>query len=152
MEPPPAVKILLVDDKPANLLALEAVLEAPGYSLIKCFSGLEALERVEKEEFAIIILDIQMPGLDGYETARRIKSFPQCKDIPIIFITSIYKEDKDVEMGYQAGAIDFFAKPFNTDVLKTKVQLYAELRRQRILIRKQEILLAELQGRRAVPK
>jgi CheY-like chemotaxis protein len=137
-------KILLVDDKPANLLALRAVLESRSYSLVEAGSGAQALALIETTEFAAILLDIQMPGMDGYETARRIKSLPLGKDVPIVFITAVYKEDEDVQRGYEAGALDFFAKPFMPRVLKTKVGLYADLFLKTRRIEEQSQLLREL--------
>src|SRR6516165_9589018 len=121
---PPKVKILMVDDLPANLLALEAVLGAPNYDLVRAFSGAEAIKLVEEWSFATIILDLHMPGLDGYETARRIKKLPHGAEVPIIFITAVYKESEDVRRGYEAGAIDFIPKPFEPSVLKAKVSIY----------------------------
>jgi two-component system, sporulation sensor kinase E len=115
------INILLVDDRPENLVALEALLESPFVNLTKCLSGEEALKCVMKEEYAVILLDVQMPGLDGYDTARVIKSREKSKDIPIIFVTAINKEPEHVFSGYTLGAIDYLFKPFDPDVLKLKV-------------------------------
>lgn len=134
----PKANILLVDDHPGNLLALEAVLESPDYTIFKAASGHEALDLVRVEEFATILLDLQMPGMDGYETARRIKSMPNGKDIPVIFVTAVYREDEDIVRGYDAGAVDYFAKPFRPNVIKTKVQIYADLYRKTRLLRDRE--------------
>jgi signal transduction histidine kinase len=125
----PAVKvpILLVDDQPANLLALEAVLEAPGYELVTARSGAEAIDKVARTEFAAVLLDIQMPDLDGYETARRIKELPNGRDIPIVFVTAIYRESEDIRRGYAVGALDYFGKPFDPEVLRAKIGIYARL-------------------------
>src|SRR5438552_559652 len=109
--------LLLVDDKPANLLALEAVLKEDGYTIILANSGKEALDLLKEKEVDLILLDIQMPGMDGYETARRIKQMPACQNIPIIFITAIFTENPYVKKGYEVGAIDYFAKPFDPDLL-----------------------------------
>ena len=125
------VKILIVDDTAANLVALEAVLETPDRVLVRANSGLEAIRIVdaEQEPFAAILLDVQMPGVDGYETAQRIKRLPQGKDVPIIFVTAIYKEDEHVQKGYAVGGLDYFSKPLNSDLLRTKVQIYTDLYR-----------------------
>jgi two-component system, sporulation sensor kinase E len=116
------INILLVDDRPENLVALEALLESPRVKLTKCLSGEEALKAVLKEDYAVILLDVQMPGLDGYETARLIKSREKSKDTPIIFVTAINKEPEHVFSGYTIGAIDYLFKPFDPDILKTKVE------------------------------
>jgi CheY-like chemotaxis protein len=111
------VTILIVDDNLANLVALEAILQTPGRVLVRASSGLEAIRIVdaEQEPFGAILLDVQMPGLDGYETAQRIKRLPQGKDVPIIFVTALYKEDEYVQKGYAAGGLDYFSKPLNSD-------------------------------------
>jgi diguanylate cyclase (GGDEF)-like protein/PAS domain S-box-containing protein len=116
------INILLVDDRSENLLALEALLDSPFVHLTKCLSGEEALKCVMRDEYAVILLDVQMPGLDGYETAKLIKSREKSKDIPIIFVTAINKEPEHVFSGYTVGAIDYLFKPFDPDVLKLKVE------------------------------
>src|SRR5262245_63642436 len=108
-------KLLLVDDKPANLLALEAVLGDTEYELIRASSGPQALELLSQHEFALVLLDIQMPDMDGFETARRMKAMPAGAEVPIIFITAIYNEDPYVRKGYQAGGVDYFCKPFDPE-------------------------------------
>ncbi len=121
------VKILIVDDKPANLLSLEAVLGRSDYALIRATSGAEAIGWVEHELFAAIILDVQMPDMDGYETAARIKRLPNGRDTPIIFVTAVFREDDDARRGYESGGLDYFSKPLDPELLKTKVQIYADL-------------------------
>ncbi len=148
----PPIKILLVDDKPANLLALEAVLEGSGYSLSRARSGAEAIKLVEKETFAVVMLDVQMPGLDGYETAKRIKRLPNGRDVPIMFVTAVYKEDEDVRRGYAAGGLDYFAKPLDPDLIRAKVQIYADLFRMTHATKQHETLLKALQEQRAAEK
>lgn len=143
MDTAPIIKILLVDDVPANLTALEAVLEAPDYELVKACSGAEALRRVEEEDFAAIVMDIFMPGLDGYETARRIKRLPRGQNVPIVLVTAVYKEEEDVRRGYEAGALDYFGKPLDPGLIKAKVRIYAELRQKTELIREQARQLSE---------
>jgi len=142
-----SAKILIVDDKPANLLALEAVLQSPDYLLVRATSGAEAINLVENETFAAILLDIQMPIMDGYETARRIKRLPHGKDVPIVFVTAVYREDEDIRMGYAAGGIDYFAKPLEPTVIKTKVRIYADLYKMTRQTEQHEQLLAALHKR-----
>ena len=149
MNSTPPVSILLVDNNPLNILALEAVLDGPEYTLVKAHSGYEAIARVEREVFATILLDLQMPGIDGYETAKRIKALPNGKDVPIILVTAVYKEDEDVARGYEAGALDYFAKPFKPGVIKSKVRIYADLYCKTQQLRHQERILAEVGDRMA---
>jgi two-component system, sporulation sensor kinase E len=130
--------ILLVDDHPANLIALEAVLGTSDYDLLEARSGPEALAILEKHDVAVILLDIQMPGMDGYQVAARIKASHKTRHIPVIFITAIYKEDPHVQEGYAHGGIDFFTKPFNPDVLRLKVGIYAELYSKNLILRRKE--------------
>lgn len=115
------VNVLIVDDRPENLLALEAVLGDMDYNLIRAYSGEEALKCLLNDDFAVILLDVQMPVLSGFETAKIIKSRPKTKDIPIIFITANSKAPENVYTGYSVGAIDYVFKPFEPDVLKSKI-------------------------------
>ncbi|MBE9915215.1 response regulator [Paenibacillus donghaensis] len=121
------IHILLVDDRPENLLALEAVLESEQYHLVKATSGEEALRCLLKGEFAVIVLDVQMPGMDGIETARLIKARDKTKDIPIIFISANSKEAEHLFAGYSAGAIDYMVKPFIPQILKSKIDGFVEM-------------------------
>ncbi len=140
----PSTKLLLVDDKPANLLALEAVLDGLGYRLIRANSGAEALSQLSVHpDVALILLDVQMPDMDGMETARRIKDMPGCEEIPIIFITAIFTEDPFVKKGYEAGALDYFSKPFDPEILRLKVGIYASFRQKATLLRDKERQLRE---------
>ena len=128
-------KLLLVDDRPANLLALEAVLGETDYTLIKAQSGAEALALLPQHpDIALVLLDVQMPGMDGFEVARHIKETPQFRDVPIIFITAIHTEDPFVRRGYQAGAVDYFSKPFDPEILRLKVGIYAAFRQRAQLL------------------
>ncbi len=137
-------KLLLVDDKPANLLALEAVLESPEYRLIRASSGLEALAQLRAHpDIALILLDVQMPDMDGMETSRRIKELPGCRDIPIILITAVFTEDPFVKQGYQAGAVDYFSKPFDPEILRLKVGIYASFRQKATLLQDKERQIRE---------
>jgi len=119
--------ILLVDDYEPNLIALQSVLDSPQYELVHANSGKEAVALCEKREFALVILDVNMPELDGYETAIRIKRCVRNRDVPIIFVTATYREQPFVTKGYQAGAVDYFGKPFEPGILKAKVSIYTSL-------------------------
>jgi signal transduction histidine kinase len=121
------IHILLVDDRPENLLALEAVLESQHYELIKATSGEEALRCLLRYDFAVIVLDVQMPGMDGIETAKLIKAREKTKEIPIIFISANSKEAEHLFAGYLAGAIDYMVKPFIPQILKSKIQGFVEM-------------------------
>ncbi|WP_181444617.1 PAS domain S-box protein [Bacillus sp. 03113] len=129
------VNILMVDDSDENLLALEAVLMSPNYHLVSARSGEEALMCILKQDFAVILLDVQMPVLNGFETAKLIKSREKSKDIPIIFITAISKDMDHVLRGYSVGAIDYVFKPFNPETIKRKIEQFVKIHQnhQRIL-------------------
>jgi two-component system, sensor histidine kinase len=141
------VNILLVDDRPENLLALEAILEALGQNLIRANSGSEALKQVLVEEFAVILLDVQMPGMNGFEVAEIIKSRERSRTIPIIFLSAINKEEAYVYKGYSMGAVDYVFKPFNPDVLRSKVAVFVDLFLKQQEIQRQSDLLRESQKR-----
>ncbi|HHY74318.1 MAG TPA: response regulator [Bacillus bacterium] len=137
------INILLVDDRPENLLTLKAVLAAPFYNLIKAGSGEEALKYVLKEDFAVILLDVQMPGLNGFETAKLIHERENSSHIPIIFITAISQTVEHVNQGYAAGAVDYIFKPFNPDILKSKVAAFVKLYEYQQQIKEQKKLLSK---------
>jgi len=141
------VNLLLVDDRPENLLALEAILEPLGQSLIRANSGPEALKQVLASEFAAILLDVQMPGMNGFEVAEIIKSREKSRTIPIIFLSAISKEDAYVFKGYSMGAVDYVFKPFNPDVLRSKVAVFVDLYLKQGEIQRQGDLLRESQKR-----
>jgi signal transduction histidine kinase len=135
------VNILLVDDRPENLLALEAILEPLSQNLIRAHSGPEALKRVLEMEFATILLDVQMPDMNGFEVAEIIKSRERSRTIPIIFLSAINKEEAYVFKGYSMGAVDYVFKPFNPDVLRMKVAVFVDLFiKQREVQRQAELL------------
>ena len=138
----PGTAVLLVDDKPANLLALEAVLAELGATLVRADSGQEALKRVFNTDFAAILLDVRMPGMGGFEAARLIRAKNRSKDTPIIFVTASDRGDLAIEEAYALGAVDFLTKPIIPAVLKAKVSFFIELYRS-----KEELRAAE---RRAV--
>ncbi len=125
--PPQKVNILMVDDHPENLLALEAVLTSPNYNLISAHSGKEALKCMLQYDFAVILLDVQMPGLNGFDTAKLIKAREKTKNIPIIFITAISQEMEHVHQGYSVGAIDYIFKPFQPETLKKKIEQFVKI-------------------------
>ena len=131
--------ILLVDDRPENLIALEAILDSPALNLIKATSGNEALGLVLEYDFALILLDVQMPEMDGFETAELIRGIERSKQVPIIFITALSKEEKYVFKGYQSGAVDYMSKPLNPDILKSKVKIFLDLDRQKKFLEKQTL-------------
>jgi PAS domain S-box-containing protein len=119
--------ILIVDDRPENLLALEAILEPLGHELIRANSGQEALRQILLRDFAVVLLDVQMPGLNGFETASMIKSRERSRHLPIIFLTAINKDEEYVFEGYSHGAVDYLFKPFNANVLRSKVAVFVDL-------------------------
>jgi len=122
--------LLLVDDRRENLIALEAILEPLGQNLVKAESGFEALRHLLTMDFAIILLDVQMPELDGFETAKLIKQRERTRGIPIIFLTAISKEPQNVFEGYSAGAVDYIFKPFDPEILRSKVSVFIDLHRK----------------------
>ncbi|MED3838660.1 multi-sensor signal transduction histidine kinase [Niallia circulans] len=121
------IYILMVDDLQENLMALEAVLNSPRYHLVFAKSGEEALKCILKYDFAVILLDVQMPGLNGFETAKLIKERKKSRHIPIIFITAISQDIHHITQGYQAGAIDYIVKPFNPEALRSKVAQFVQI-------------------------
>lgn len=136
-------KILLVDDRPENLLALEAILSSLDQTLVRAGSGEDALKALLNDEFAVILLDVQMPGMDGFETASHIKRREKTKDLPIIFLTAIDKEPQHAFRGYAAGAADYLAKPFDPWVLRAKVQVFVDLWAKGRQLEEQASLLRE---------
>ena len=134
--------VLLVDDRPENLLALEAVLEPLDVHLRTALSGEEALRALLDDDFAVVLLDVQMPGMDGFETARFIRGRERSRATPIIFLTAVSTEVDQVAEGYDAGAVDYVLKPFEPTVLRSKVKVFCELESQRIArARSDELLL-----------
>ena len=133
----PRTNILLVDDRSENLIALQAVLEPLGHNLITAASGEEALKQLLTEEFSVILLDVQMPGMDGFETATEIKRREKTRDVPIIFLTAISRDPSHVLKGYSTGAVDYIPKPFDPDALRAKVSVFVELHEKNELLREQ---------------
>ena len=145
--PQPPVEILIVDDRPENLLALEAILEPLGQTLVRAGSGDEALRKLLSHNVAMIILDVQMPGINGFETARLIKSRERTRYVPIIFLTAICKDEEYVFEGYSVGAVDYMSKPFQPDILRSKVSVFVDLYQKQRQLAAQQELLAESQRR-----
>src|SRR2546426_2596627 len=121
------VNILLVDDQPARLLTYETILSELGQNLVCARSGLEALERLIKEEFAVVLLDVSMPDMDGFEAARLIHEHPRFEKTPIIFVTGVHVTELDRLKGYKAGAVDYVSIPLVPEILRTKAAVLVEL-------------------------
>ena len=138
------LNILVVDDQPENLLAIEAILENPGLNIFKASSGNEALNLMLKHDFALVLLDVQMPDMDGFETAGLMRSNEKTKHVPIIFVTAINKEEKYIFKGYQGGAVDYLFKPLNSQILKSKTDALLEFHRQRTQLQKNNCELDDL--------
>lgn len=136
-------KILLVDDREENLIALEAILSSLDQDLVRARSGEEALKALLTDEYAVILLDVVMPGMDGFETARDIKRRKKTRDLPIIFLTAVNSDPDYAFRGYAAGAVDFISKPFDPWVLRAKVSVFVELHTKNKQLRDQTALLRE---------
>ena len=138
---PPIGRILMVDDHAPNLVALEAILQPLGQELVKAHSGKDALRELLVGDFALILMDVQMPGMDGMETARLIKERPRNKTVPIIFLTAIAKDPSYIFRGYKEGAVDYLLKPFDPEILRAKVAVFIDLWRKGELLRQQQAML-----------
>ena len=136
------INILVVDDEPKNLTVLETILDDPSYRLIRATSADQALLALMEKEFALLILDIQMPVMTGFELAQMIKGRKKTAQVPIIFLTAYYNEDQHMIDGYSSGAVDYLLKPINAGILRSKVAVFADLHR------KSRTLLAEVTERR----
>jgi len=130
------MKILLVDDTPANLVSLEATLSVLGQELVLANSGREALRYVLDDDFAAILLDVRMPEMDGFETAELIRSRPRSREIPILFLTG-YRNEEHLFRGYDLGAVDFLFKPIVPEILRSKVSVFVELSRSNAKLKEQ---------------
>jgi two-component sensor histidine kinase len=145
------INILIVDDEPKNLTVLETVLDSPRYRIIRAESANQALLELLNEEFAILVLDVRMPGVTGFELAQMIRERKKTSLIPIIFLTAYYNEDQHVIEGYDSGAVDYLHKPINPAILRSKVAVLADLHlKQRQLEIVNRNLLAEVNERRLV--
>ena len=139
-------RILLVDDRRENLVALEAILSSLNQTLVTVQSGEDALKALLVDEFAVILLDVVMPGMDGFETASHIKRRPKTRDVPIIFLTAASAEPDHAFRGYAAGAVDYISKPFDPWVLRAKVAVFVELYAKNRQLREQAELLRSQLG------
>ncbi|MDP6359890.1 MAG: response regulator [Planctomycetota bacterium] len=128
---PDKVNILLVDDSAVNLELLEAMLTGPDLELKKAHSGEDALQLLKENEFALILLDVQMPGIDGYETAGRIRKNPAHSHVPIIFVTASKTGQEWINKGYKSGAVDYLSKPLESEILNRKVEVFVDLFREK---------------------
>ncbi|MGZ4038797.1 MAG: response regulator, partial [Bacteroidia bacterium] len=145
--------ILIVDDKPENVFALKSILELNHFPVDTAESGEEALRKILKTNYTLVILDVQMPEMDGFEVAEMILSYSKSKDTPIIFLSAISKEKKFITKGYKAGAVDYITKPVDPDILLLKVaSLYAMSEQKTDLKRVQQVLLREIEARKQSEK
>lgn len=142
------VNILVVDDRPDKLMALEAILSALNENLVLARSGKEALRALLRQDFAVILLDVSMPGMDGFETARLIRQRPSSEFTPIIFITSIHASDHKAVEGYSLGAVDYLFTPIVPEVLRAKVAVFVELHRKTELVKRQAEQLRQVEESR----
>ena len=142
LRPERPVDLLLVDDRRDNLLAMETILERPEYNLVSVQSGQDALAEMARRSFAAVLLDVQMPDMDGFEVARLMRGRAATRHTPILFVTALNKSSEHVFRGYEAGAVDYLFKPLDPDVLIPKIQVFADLSRQR------QQLETEIQRRR----
>lgn len=131
------VKILIVDDLKENHLVMESVLDEPSMDIVKALSGEEALSLCMQHSFAVIFMDVQMPGMDGFETAELLRGIEKTKNIPIIFVTALSKEKASIFKGYEVGAVDYLSKPIDPLILKSKARIFIDMYRQRKVIEKQ---------------
>ena len=149
---PDKAKILLVDDRAENITALEAILGSLNQVLVPARSGDAALKALLSDEFAVILLDVVMPGMDGFETAAHIKQRPKTRDVPIVFLTAMNAEPDYAFRSYSAGAVDYIAKPFDPWVLRAKVSVFVDLYLKNRQLREQAALLrAQLASSLAAP-
>ena len=143
------VNILVVDDEPRNLAVLETVLDDPSYRLVRAGSGNEALLKLVADEFAVLVLDVRMPDMTGFELANMVRERRKTAQIPIIFLTAYYNEDQHILEGYTSGAVDYLHKPVNPAVLRSKVAIFAELHKKSLaLARANSSLVLEIAERR----
>src|SRR5688572_19632966 len=143
--PASPVKILIVDDQPANLLVLEVVLESLGHTLVRASSGREALKCLLQDDFALILLDVYMPGMDGFETAELIRARKRSRYTPIIFLTAIGTSDTHISRGYSVGAVDYLFKPIVPEILRAKVAALVDLFLKTAMVAEQAERLRELE-------
>jgi response regulator RpfG family c-di-GMP phosphodiesterase len=131
------INILTVDDRQENLFLLENILARPDINILKAMSGAEALKLAAENDLALILLDVRMPIMDGYQVATFLRESQKSKYVPIIFITAMSEGEQQMFKGYEAGAVDYLFKPINSDILKSKLNIFLELYNQKRLIEKQ---------------
>ncbi len=136
--------ILIVDDKPANLHALAQTLSELDVEIIRALNGNDALAATLHHAFSLCILDVQMPGMDGYEVAQLLRSEPRTQFIPIIFLTAAFSEQEEILKGYEVGGVDYIVKPFHPLILLSKVNVFLELDRQKLKLIEQRAQLEAL--------
>jgi two-component system, sensor histidine kinase and response regulator len=139
----PPASILVVDDNPANLIALVAVLDRLGHRVVQASSGPAALERVTEEDFAVVLLDVQMPVMDGFQTLKLLQQLPHGRNVPVIFMTALHNDLLATQRGYAAGAIDYIIKPFDPDLLRAKVNSLVSLYRRGAELKKRATIIAQ---------
>lgn len=131
------VKILVVDDIEQNIVALEALVNRPGLQLLKAYSGAEALEMLLENDVALALIDVQMPGMDGFELAEFMRGSPRTRHVPIIFLTATDRNTHRTFRGYDAGAVDFLYKPFDPHILRSKIEVFVQLQQQKLKLAEQ---------------
>jgi signal transduction histidine kinase len=131
--------VLVVDDRPANLIAMRAVLSPLAVDVVEASSGEEALEAVATSTFAVALIDVQMPGMDGFQLAARLRQTPNGKELPIVFVSAVHRDERYVQEGYAAGAADYLTKPLDVDVLRARVHAFIDLFRQQERLREIEV-------------
>jgi len=142
-------QVLLVDDKPENLVALQAILRNSGYRLLTAQSGEEALKIALREKLTVVLLDVMMPGMDGFEVARHLKALERTREVPILFLTAVATDLQQIDKAYDVGAVDYLIKPLDELVVRRRVHVFVDLVHQRELVAQQAIALREAERREA---
>src|SRR5262245_61495181 len=141
MARPKSAAVLLVDDNPANLLALDAVLSPIGVRTVTAVSPKAALSLVQQDSFAAALIDVQMPEMDGFELAQRIRQTDRGRQMPILFVTAIYQDEQYISRGYQSGAADYITKPFDPNIVRSRVKAFVDLYDQRESVRERQVAM-----------
>ncbi|HEY8945908.1 MAG TPA: response regulator, partial [Polyangiaceae bacterium] len=136
---PSSASVLLVDDSSANLLALEAVLSPLAVRTTAVSSASAALEHVVQQPFAVALIDVQMPEMDGFELTRRIRELEHGRELPIVLVTAIYQDEEFVRRGYAAGAADYITKPYDPYIIRARVKAFVDLYQQREAVHRQQV-------------
>jgi PAS domain S-box-containing protein len=144
---PEPVSLLLVDDRPENLVALKAILDSPAYRLVTAQSGPEALQAADREDFALVLLDVAMPGMTGFDVADHMQSHERTRHVPILFLTAVATGLNEIYRAYTLGAVDYLIKPLNIGAVRAKVAVFADLFRQRREVERQALALQEAERR-----